>query len=149
MVYETTTTQDRDSLIEMFIDGTAEEVYECGRLLTRPTENGVQLVAYGNEVLAENKDGNITIYTGHHGTVSKTVTRYIKRLGSLLNDTNTRKVRVAEYESPTLGIGARASDSAQYIQNYIGIWKHLSKVEQDALEEVNEALAERTAQILG
>ena len=141
------TTDSVDTLIEMFIDGTANEIYQYGRLLTRPTENGVQLIAYGNEVIAENNGGHIHLYLGHYETVSQTVNHYIEQLGSLLNDTNTRKVTDHRNMSPTLGIGARASQSAQYIDNYIGSFDHLSAVEQDAKAEVEQALYQRVKEI--
>jgi len=138
-----TTTNSPETLIEMFIDGTPNEVYENGRLATVPTENGVQLVAYGNEVLAEVRGNRVILYTGHHQTVSKTVTGYIKDLGSLLNDFDNRDVQANGDESPTLGIGARASRSAQYISSYINWHTTLSAVEEKARNEVNKALRER------
>jgi len=144
-----TTTKSSESLIEMFIDGTANEVYEYGRLATVPTENGVQLVAYGNEVLAETRGNQVILYTGHHQTVSQTVTDYIKRVGSLLNDFENREVEVRENESPTLGIGARASRSAKYISNYINWHTSLSAVEEQAKREVNQSLRSRMADIFG
>lgn len=150
-MFEYTTTRNRDELIRMFIDGSAEEVYESGRLATVPTENGVQLVAYGNEIIAENEGGDITIFTSFHSTVSKTVTTYIKRVGSILNDTETRSVEVRESAAPTLGIGARASQSAQYISNYVGDLRDPDKspVEEDAMAEVDQALNQRMAEIFG
>lgn len=144
-----TTTYSPETLIEMFIDGTPNEVYDHGRLATVPTENGVQLVAYGNEILAEVQGKRVILYTGHHQTVSKTVTGYIKDLGSLLNDFENRKVDVRENESPTLGIGARASRSAQYISSYINWKTTLSAVEKKARSEVNDALRSRMADIFG
>jgi hypothetical protein len=146
-----TTTQIRDDLIRMFLDGSSGEVYNKGRLATVSTENATHLVAYGNEIIAKNEGGDITIYTGHHGTVSQTVTTYIKRVGSVLNDTETRNVQIARAESPTMGIGARASDSAKYIGHFVGKLlrsaEDFSSVEKDARKEVNMALLRRMDQI--
>lgn len=143
-----TTTQNSETIIQMFLDETAGEVYSHGRLATVPTENGVQLVAYGNEIIGEVEGKDVTIFTGHHGTVSNTVTRYIKRLGSELSDTEGRNVTVARHESPTLGIGARASHSAQYISEYFNVLKDsFSAVERNAKSEVNHALNERMSEI--
>lgn len=144
-----TTTYSTETLIEMFIDETPNEVYDHGRLATVPTENGVQLVAYGHEVLAEVKGKRVIIYTGHHGTVSDTVTGYIKKLGSKLNEFENRTVEARRYESPTLGIGARASHSAKYISSYIDWRTRLSKVEKKAKREVDNALRSRMADIFG
>ena len=149
----TTTNNSRD-LIRMFLDGTESEVYNQGRLATVKTdENTLALVAYGNEILATNEAGNITIFTGHHGTVSKTVTNYIKRVGSILNETETRTVRAAAHEAPTMGIGARASSSAQYINSFVGELTRradeFSAVERDARKEVNKALIARMSEIFG
>jgi len=149
----TTSNNSRD-LIRMFLDGTENEVYEKGRLATVKTdENTLALVAYGNEILATNEAGTITIFTGHHGTVSQTVTNYIKRLGSILNETETRTVQAAVHEAPTMGIGARASSSAQYINEYVGDLSRsvaeFSAVERNAQKEVNQALLARMSEIFG
>lgn len=144
-----TTTNTVRTLIEMFIDGTSGEVYNSGRLATVPTENGVRLVAYGNEVLAEVREKKVILFTGHHGEVSKTVTGYIKTLGSALNDFEEREVEVRPNESPTLGIGARASKSAQYIGSYYPFNRDPSNVDQMAAKEVRSALQERMNAIFG
>jgi hypothetical protein len=144
-----TTTNSTETLIEMFIDGTPNEVYNNGRLATVPTENGVQLVAYGHEIIAEVQGKRVIIYTGHHETVSDTVTGYIKDLGSILNTFENRKVQARKNESPTLGIGTRASHSAKYISAYINWHTTLSSVEQKARKEVNNALKSRMADIFG
>jgi hypothetical protein len=144
-----TTTYNTEQLIEMFIDETGNEVYADGRLATVPTENGVQLVAYGNEIIAEARGKEIILYTGHYNTVSDTVDGYIETLGSLLNEFENRTVDARETESPTLGIGARASSAAKYISRYINWETTLSKVEKDAQREVEQALRTRMNEIFG
>lgn len=149
-----TTCKNTRDLIRMFLDGTEGEVYNQGRLATVKTdENTLSLVAYGNEIIATNQSGTITIFTGHHGTVSKTVTNYIKRVGSVLNETETRTVKKAAHESPTMGIGARASDSAKYINSFVGELTRradeFSPVERDARKQVNQALIARMGEIFG
>lgn len=151
MVANYTTVRSRRSIIEMFLDGTAGEVYASGRLATVESDEGesVQLVAYGHEILAEvSPDGkDVRLFTGHHGTVSKTVTDYIKLLGSILNEFEHRSVSAYKEAAPTTGIGTRSSRSAQYISNYINWWTSLSAVERDARQEVERTLQRRMAQI--
>lgn len=142
-----TTVRSPATLIEMFLDGTANEVYNQGRLATVEQENGVALVAYGNEVLAFANGQKIDFFVGHHAQVSPTVTRYIKLIGSLLNDTETREVNVFYDAAPTLGEGTRASDSAQFIKNYVDWTTSLSKVEKDARELVRIALLRRMREL--
>jgi hypothetical protein len=153
MVGTYTTTQSRSTLIEMFLDGTSGEVYCQGRLATVETDEGnrVQLVAYGNEVIAEiTRDGkDVTLFTGHHESVSETVSDYIEVLGSILNDFENREVTAIGDAAPTMGIGARSSASAQYISQYINWTTTLSPVERKAQKEVNAALKKRMAQIFG
>lgn len=145
-----TTTNSPATLIEMFLDNTSGEVYNQGRLSTRETETGVQLIAYGNEVLAHlYNDRDIDLYLGHYKQVSPTVSGYIEDLGSLLNDKQSMKVNDLEGVAPTLGEGTRASRSAQYITNYINWTTNLSDVEKDARAEVNRALKSRMSAIFG
>ncbi len=144
------TTNSPETLIEMFLDETENEVYQYGRLSTVPDEDSVKLVAYGNEVLAEVNDKDVHLYIGHHSTVSKTVTEYIKLLGSVLSQTEGRNVTAHDDMAPTMGVGARASESAQYIQKYIGAFERdRSPVEQSAVEDVRHALKNRMDEIFG
>lgn len=147
-----TTTYTTETLIEMFLDETDNEVYSKGRLCTVETERGtVQLVAYGNEILAEVDGKDVILYTGHYGTVSQTVTDYLKKVGSLLNETENRNVISREGDAPTLGIGARATGASQYIDSFVGRLTEgdFSPVEQDAKADVEEALQERMEAIFG
>jgi hypothetical protein len=147
MTYTTTTSSEK--LIEMFIDCTPNEVYAHGRLATVPTENSVQLVAYGHEILAENDGENITIYTNQHATVSQTVTGYVKLLGSTLNEFENRNVEANDKARPTMGIGTRVSESAKYISDYFHVLSSRSNVEERAFNEVNHHLKQRMAEIFG
>lgn len=149
MTTKFTTTESRDTLIQMFLDATPNEVYSNGQLATREVEGGVELIAYGNEVLAFANEKKIDFFIGHHGSVSPTVTSYIKRVGSLLNENENREVNVWRDAAPTLGEGQRASDSAQYIKNYVTYGRTLSSVERDAVEEVRQALTRRMEAIFG
>lgn len=144
-----TTTRNREEIIQMFLDATPNEVYADGRLYTRPTDDDtIELVAYGNEVLAEVDNGanEVRLYLGHHSTVSRTVTEYVKTLGSVLSMTEGRTVDIRANESPTRGIGARVSQSAQYIGKYVGSFfkvSPFSPVELDSREEVRRACRRR------
>jgi hypothetical protein len=140
------TTHKPRTLIEMFLDGTPNEIYENGRLYTREGEEGrIELVAYGNEVIASiDPAGNdVEMYIGHYKQVSETVTGYIETLGSVLSRTSGREVSVLRDAAPTLGYGARASAAAQYINSYVNFARDFSAVEKDAVSEVNDALVER------
>lgn len=138
------TTSRRTDLLEMFLDATANEAYANGRLKTEETENGVQLIAYHEHVLAEVNDAadSITLYTGHYGAHSQTVTRYVHELGKLLNDREGFEVTALDGYAPTTGY-SRVSEAGQYIGEYVGSWRNLSGVEKSAIEEVNRALARR------
>jgi hypothetical protein len=131
----------RNDLIEMFLDGTAGEVYADGRLRTVETENGIALVAYHNEVLARLNEATeeIELYTGHYGQVSQTVTRYIHELGKLLNRRDGFDVTVLGGHAPTTGYG-RASEAAQFINQYISNFGDMSGAEEKAFERVQNAL---------
>jgi hypothetical protein len=113
-----------------------------------PDGEGVQLVAYGNEIIAEivensDKKDNLTFYVGHHGQVSKTVTDYIKLFGSVLSNTEGFTVDIRR-ESPTNGYVARQINSAaaQFIGGYVDFREDMSAVEEDAVETVEDALRE-------
>lgn len=141
MVEMANTTNRRNALLEMFLDATPREAYANGRLKTVPTENGVQLVAYHEHVLAHVNRGadEITLYTGHHRAHSTTVTRYVHELGKLLNSREGFDVTVLDGYAPTTGYG-RVSTAAQYIGEYIGRWNDTSAAEDNILDEVNRSL---------
>jgi hypothetical protein len=142
---QNTTTNVRNDLIEMFLDGTAGEAYANGRLKTvEDDESGnIQLVAYHESVLAEvTPDGKeVTLFTGHFKAQSRTVTRYIRALGRLLNQRENREVTVLAGHAPTTGYG-RCSGAAQYIGEYTSLLSgNLSGAEKKAFKEVNRSLA--------
>lgn len=147
-----TTTQSAEELIEMFIDGTEEEVYEYGRLATVPRENDVALVAYGEHIIATIDGYEIDFYKNHYGKHSQTVTGYVSKFASLLNETETRNVTVHTHETPSMEIGRRVSDSAKYIDKYVGsalLTGNFSPVESAAVNEVEKALTRRMSEIFG
>lgn len=118
--------------------------YNKGRMYVResPEGNGFQLVAYGNEILAELEGGTLTFYVGHHSQVSKSVTRHIKEFGSVLSSGDFDLEVDVRRESPTNGYVARHINSAaaQFISNYVDFRRDLSAVESDAVETVEDAL---------
>lgn len=121
-------------------------VYARGRMYTResPDGDGIQVVAYGNEIIAEIEGDSLTFHIGHHGQVSKTVTSYIKAFGSVLSNTEGFNVSVLRDSAPTNGYVARHinSEAAQFISNYVGDFfdGDRSAVEQDAVDSVEAAL---------
>jgi len=140
---------NRRNFVESFINNPRSElVYASGRMYTRESPDGdsIQLVAYGNEIIAEAADSTFTFFVGHHGQVSQTVTRYIKKVGSVLSNGGFSELDVdVRYEAPTNGYIARHINSAaaQYIDNYIGgFGRNESPVEQDARADVETALSE-------
>lgn len=136
----------RDSIVQEFLTNPREGIrYNNGRMYVResPEGDGFQLVAYGNEILAEIEGSNVTFFVGHHGQVSKTVTGYIKHFGSVLSNTEGLEVDVRR-EAPTNGYVARHINSAaaQFISNYVDFTTELSAVENDAVETVEDALSQ-------
>lgn len=154
MVRDTyTTTRSPETLIEMFLDGSAGEVYNQGRLATVEQENGIALVAYGEHILATIEGYDIHFYTGHYGKHSQTVTGYVSLVGSLLNDTEERSVTIHGSETPEMGINRRVTDSAKYINEFVGdliqAGRSYSDVEENAMAEVNRSLLRRMGAIFG
>ena len=146
------TTDRRDQIINEFLNGQTERAYAYGRLAVRENNGRHQLVAYGHEILAEldPETDHVDLYIGHHGTVSQTVTNYVKRVGSVLSRSEGFTVTTHNNVAPTTGIGTRASKSAQYINNYVGRFSEgLSPVEADAKEEVRQALIDRMEEFFG
>lgn len=138
----TTTTTIRNDLIEMFLDATPGESYRNGRLKTRETENGVQLIAYHEHILAEVDSGanSITLFTGHYKNQSVTVTRYVHELGKLLSEREGFDVTVLDGYAPSTGYG-RVWEAAQYIGQYVGSSDSRSPADKKAISEVDRALA--------
>ena len=146
-----TTTNRRSTIINRFLSGESGVVFNGGRMATyQVDENTVALLSYTNEVIAEVSDdgSEVTLFTGHYGQVSKTTSEHIGTLGSILSNTEGKDVTVLEDAAPTMGIGSRATRSAQYINNYINDFtRRFSAVELDARETIEQALQERLQQL--
>ena len=100
-----TTQQTRDSLIQMFLDASAGEVYGDGRLVTREAgENTVELVAYGWNKVAEYDESTdtVTLFAGHAGNVSKTLTRYVNLVHEMAGKRESRTVNVLADSAPNV-----------------------------------------------
>lgn len=135
-----TTTRQRDSLIQMFLDGTADEVYADGRLVTRETENGVELIAYGWNKIAEYnpQTDTVTLFAGHAGNVSKTVTRYVNVVHEIAGKRESRTVNVIADAAPN--VSRPPAEAAQFIDQYVGFGREMSAAEKKAVDTVNRAL---------
>jgi len=146
---QSTTTYNSVEMLEMFVDETSDEIYASGRLCTVERGESTLLVAYGEKVIARATGRTIDLFTGHHSNGSRSVTNYIKRLGSVLNDFENRDVHEYEDLNPTLGPNSEVEDSSQYIGHYVNFTTDFSAVERDAVDEVESALMERMEQIFG
>lgn len=141
-----TTTRTRDTLIEMFLDGTAGEVYADGRLATVENEihGGVDLIAFGKYRLATYNEHTdiVRVFTGHYGVWSKTVSRYLTFIQKVAdNHVGERNVVESPNRAPVLsGHVGEVAEAAQYIDNYIRSYEGMSAVEKNAYETVNAAL---------
>lgn len=135
-----TTTRKRDSLIQMFLDGTADEVYADGRLKTRQSGDTIELIAYHREKIAEYHEasGQVTVFAGHHGNVSQTVTRYVSRVVNLAGERNGREVILTEL-APNTRLQP-AAEAAQFIGEYVGFGRPMSDAERKAVDTVNRNL---------
>jgi hypothetical protein len=145
----TTTAQNREA-IRRFFNGEGGVVANQGRLTTfEADEDTTLLLSYTNEIIAEmTGDSDVHLYTGHYGQVSQATTNHIRQLGSVLSNTDGKEVTVSD-GAPTMGVGSRASESAQYISNYVGNFANAdrSPVEIDAMETVEKALQNRLRQL--
>lgn len=143
----TTTARNREA-IRRFLEGESGVIANQGRLTSyEADEDTTLLLSYTNEVIGELVgDDELRLYTGHHGQVSQSTTNHIRQFGSVLSNTEGLSVTVLD-TAPTMGVGSRASESAQFISNYVGDWSDLSPVEIDARETVERALQERLRQL--
>ena len=135
---ETTTTRVEEQL-EKFVDATPNEVYARGRLVTRETENRVQLIGYGNHILAEvDRGANVVmIYDGHQGA-SPTVDRYLSQLKDIAEERSVM-VQVLSAMEPSLGRKFLREAPNQYIEHYVSSFKEASSVEREAINDVEES----------
>jgi hypothetical protein len=137
----TTTTKYRTQILERFLDATVGEMYHEGRLSTQRRGPVVQLVAYGESILAEveRSADEITLYTGHYGEVSPTVDRYLEALGTRLNERPNFEQVPTTTEAPTTGYG-RVSESGRFITNSLSSWDNRSNAEETLANRMEERL---------
>jgi len=132
---------NRDSLVQMFLDASAGEVYGQGRLVTQDEGEGrVSLIAYGWNKIAEydERTDTVTVYAGHAGNVSKTVTRYVNLVHEIAGKRESRTVNVLADAAPN--VARPPAESAQFIDNYRSFSGSPSSVEEWATAVVNRAL---------
>ena len=129
---------NKRTMLDLFLDRTANESYSQSRLVTRETDSGnVALIAYGWLKLAEYNEsrGVVTVFTGHGALQSVTVARYLNDVVRRANDRN-RDI-VLSGESPTVDT---PNAGVQYIGNYISMDGTHSPVERDVKREVEESI---------
>lgn len=133
----TTTTNQKQAMLEMFTDNTAGESYAQGRLQTVETESGsVALVAYGWLKLAEYNERReaVTVFTGHRALNSRIASRY---LNDIIEVASERRNVILSGESPVLG---KPNSGSDYIGEYVNFSSKLSAVEQKAVQAVVESI---------
>lgn len=129
---------DKQSVIEMFVDRTAGESTQANRLITRETENGtIALIAYGWVKVAEYDEerGVVTIFVGHRALESDTVNGYLNDVKEVAQERG-RDYSISG-ESPEWG---QPPSIVEYIGNYINFRSPESSVERDARNDVIETL---------
>lgn len=137
-----TTTQTRDSLVQMFLDATSGEVHGEGRLVTRDAgEHSVELIAYGWNKVAEYNEATdtVTVYAGHAGNVSKTLTRYVNLVHEMAAKNENRTVNIIADAAPN--VGRPPAEAAQFIDNYRSFEGKPSSVEKWATAVVDRAVS--------
>jgi hypothetical protein len=126
----------------MFLDATAGETYNEGRLATRQSgENTVELIAYGWNKIAEYNEATdtVTVFAGHSENVSKTVTRYVNLVHEIAGKRQSRTVNVLADAAPN--VGRPPAQSAQFIDNYKSFSGSDSSVESWASRTVDNAVS--------
>lgn len=144
-----TTTMYRDNLIQMFLDGTRNEVYADGRLITRESEeNTVELIAYGWNKIAEYDENTdtVTLYTGHAGNVGQTVTTYVEKVKEIAGKRKNRTLSPAIGAAPN--VAEPPAESVRFIDNYRHFSDNPSSVEEWATEQVERAVSIAAARLL-
>lgn len=145
----TTTTQNRDSLIQMFLDATDGEVYADGRLVTRSSgESTTELVAYGWNKIAEydERTDTVTVFAGHAGNVSKTVTEYVNKVREIAGLRETRRVNALVDAAPN--VARPPAESVQFIDNYRSFSGNPSSVEEWATRTVERSVTQAIGALL-
>jgi pullulanase/glycogen debranching enzyme len=141
MVGATTTTQTRAQMFEMFLDATDDEVWSEGRLATRDEGEGVtSLIAYGWNKIAEYDESTneVTIFAGHIGQVSDTVSGYVNGLEEVAEDYESRTISRID-EAPN--VARPPAESVQFIDNYRSFSGEPSSIEEWATETVENAIS--------
>lgn len=145
----TTTTKKRDSLIQMFLDATSGEVYAEGRLVTRDEGEGVtSLIAYGWNKIAEydERSDTVTIFAGHAGNVSKTVTEYVNKTREIAGLRESRRVNTLVDAAPN--VARPPAESVQFIDNYRAFSGSPSSVEEWATATVERSVSNAIGALL-
>jgi hypothetical protein len=135
-------TNSRDDVLEMFLDGTEDEVYGSGRLYTRESgEGSVELIAYGWNKLAEYNEstGDVRIFFGHRGNISETVDGYLDDLSDMAEERDHRSVQELLTAAPN--VGRPPAEAAQFIDNYKSFSGSDSNVESWASEVVERSVS--------
>jgi len=142
------TSTTRDSFVQMFLDATARETYNEGRLATRQSgENTVELIAYGWNKIAEYNEATdtVTVFAGHSENVSKTVTRYVNLVHEMAGKRQSRTVNVLADAAPN--VGRPPAQSAQFIDNYKSFSGSDSSVESWATRTVERGVTAAIEQL--
>ncbi len=136
-----TTTNNRDELIQMFVDGTSGEAYGYGRLKTQTNDEGnVELISFHEKKIAEldESEGLLVVYNGHRGQASQTVERYLNRVWGFAQERSTVEETLSE-QSPEVRDKA-ITEVEQFVGRYIDFSSDLSPLEQWANQRVDEVL---------
>lgn len=142
-------TTTRDSFIQMFLDATAGETYSQGRLVTRQSgESTVELIAYGWNKIAEYNEATdtVTVYAGHAGNISETVTKYVNLVHEMAGKRRSRRVNALADAAPN--VARPPADSAQFIDNYKDFSTEDSPVESWATRTAETAFSTAARQLL-
>lgn len=149
MTANITTTENRDSIIQMFLDATEGEVYADGRLVTRSSGEGTtELVAYGWNKIAEydERTDTVTVFAGHAGNVSKTVTEYVHKVREMAGLRKTRRVNALVDVAPN--VARPPAESVQFIDNYRAFGENPSSVEKWATRTVENSVTNAVSALL-
>jgi len=135
-------TNSRDDVLEMFLDGTEDEVYGSGRLYTRQSDEGaLELIAYGWNKIAEYDEstGDVRIFFGHYNNISDTVDGYLDDLSEMVDEREHRSVQELVTAAPN--VARPPAEAAQFIDNYKSFSGSDSPVESWASEVVEKSVS--------
>jgi hypothetical protein len=144
-----TTTENRETLIQMFLDGSSNEVYADGRLITRESgESTVELIAYGWNKIAEYNESTdtVTLFAGHAGNVSKAVTEYVNLVDSISAERESRTLNKILEAAPN--VARPPAESAQFIDNYRSFDGNPSSVEEWATDTVERSISDAISSLI-